>query len=97
VKAAELDRKIEEAEAAVRAGNTVGTTTEADPQSASMASAIGIDQDVIAALSHAFFAISIELGSGVGFWLVFGHGAPSRRRLEVEPARLVSHRSRWRR
>ena len=32
-----------------------------------------------AALSHAVFAISIELGSGVGFWLVFGHGAPGRR------------------
>jgi hypothetical protein len=25
------------------------------------------------------FAIAIELGSGVGFWLVFGHGAPQRK------------------
>ncbi len=49
---------------------------EADPQSASMAKAIGADQNLIAALSHAVFAIAIELGSGVGFWLVFGHGAP---------------------
>jgi hypothetical protein len=46
----------------------------ADPQSASMAKVIGADQNLIAALSHAVFAISIELGSGVGFWLVFGHG-----------------------
>jgi len=74
VKAAELDRKIEDAEAAVRATNTVDTKKEADPQSASMAKAIGADQDLLAAISHAFFAISIELGSGVGFWLVFGHG-----------------------
>ena len=37
-------------------------------------------------MSHAVFAISIELGSGVGFWLIFGHGAPSRRREEIELA-----------
>ena len=43
VKAAELDRKIEDAEAAVRASNTVDTKKEADPQSASMAKAIGAD------------------------------------------------------
>ena len=40
-----------------------------------MAKAIGADQDLIAALSHVLFAVAIELGSGVGFWLVFGHGA----------------------
>ena len=57
---------------------------EADPQSASMAKAIDGNQHRIAALSHAIFAIAIELGSGVGFWLVFGHGAPSTRRSEVE-------------
>ena len=48
---------------------------ETDPQSASMAKAIGADQNVI------------ELGSGVGFWLVFGHGAPSVRR---ENARVAA-------
>jgi len=67
-KAAELDRKIEEVERAIHEGNTT-----ANPQSASMARAIGADQDdLIAAISHVFFAISIELRSGVGFWLVFG-------------------------
>jgi hypothetical protein len=57
-----------------------------------MALAIGADQNLIAALSHAVFAISIELGSGVGFWLVFGRGALNRRRLETEspvPAGLI--------
>src|SRR5262245_18238527 len=73
-KAAELDRKIEEIERDIRRGNTTENRKEADPQSASMAKVIGTDQDLIAALSHAIFAISIELGSGVGFWLVFGHG-----------------------
>jgi hypothetical protein len=79
VKAADLDRKIEEVERAIREGNTAENKQEADPQSASMAKAIGADQNLIAALSHAVFAVSIELGSGVGFWLVFGHGAPGRR------------------
>jgi hypothetical protein len=57
---------------------------EADPQSASMANAIGTDQNIIAALSQAFFAIAIEFGSGVGFWLVFGHAGPPGRRVEME-------------
>ena len=35
-------------------------------------------------LSQAFFAIAIEFGSGVGFWLVFGHAGP-RGRAEVNP------------
>ncbi len=43
-----------------------------------MAKAIGADQDLIAALSHVLFAVAIELGSGVGFWLVFGHGGARR-------------------
>jgi hypothetical protein len=60
-----------------------------DPQFASMAKAIDADQNLIAAISHAFFAFSIELGSGVGFWLIFGHGSPNRRREEIELAGLV--------
>ena len=86
VKAADLDGKIAAAEHALSQVDIKAATMEADPQSASMAEAIGADQNLIAALSHAVFAISIELGSGVGFWLVFGHGAPGRRRLECEPA-----------
>ena len=51
-----------------------------------MAKAIGADQDLIAALSHVLFAVAIELGSGVGFWLVFGHGGPGARRDEAQAA-----------
>ena len=86
IKAAELDGRIAAAEHALSQVDVKTATMQADPQSASMAKVIGADQNFIAALSHAVFAISIELGSGVGFWLVFGHGATSRRRLESEPA-----------
>ena len=79
VKAAAIHAKIQEAEVAINAVDVKAAVKEADPQSASMAKALGADQNLIAALSHAVFAIAIELGSGVGFWLVFGHGAPARR------------------
>jgi hypothetical protein len=85
IKAADLDAKIAAAEAALAAVDVREMVKEADPQSASMAKAIGVDQNLIAALSHAVFAIAIELGSGVGFWLVFGHGPPPPRREEPEP------------
>ena len=95
VKAADLDGKIAAAEHALSQVDVKTATMQADPQSASMAKVIGADQNLIAALSHAVFAISIELGSGVGFWLIFGHGAPSRRREEIELATSTpgSHRS----
>ena len=84
IKAADLDAKISEAEAALNAKDVKEALREADPQSASMAKAFNADQNLIAALSHAFFAIAIEFGSGVGFWLVFGHGVPSTRREEAQ-------------
>ena len=89
VKAAALDAKIAAAEAALAAVDVRAAVKEADPQSASMAKAIGADQNLIAALSHAVFAVAIELGSGVGFWLVFGHGAPTRRE-DLEAPRAVN-------
>jgi hypothetical protein len=72
--AVELDGRIAAAQHALSQVDVKTVTMQADPQSASMAKVIGADQNLIAALSHAIFAISIELGSGVGFWLVFGHG-----------------------
>jgi hypothetical protein len=77
IKAAALDAKIAAAEAALAAVDARAAVKEADPQSASMAKAIGADQNLIAALSHVVFAIAIELGSGVGFWLVFGSATTS--------------------
>jgi len=49
VNAAELDGRITEAEEVVRKANTINATKEADLQSASMAKAIGADQNLIAA------------------------------------------------
>lgn len=90
--AADLDQRIAVAEAALARVDGALVAKEADPQSASMAKAIGADKDLIAAISHAIFAVAIELGSGVGLWLVFGHGVPAgRREEEVEdlPAATV--------
>jgi hypothetical protein len=84
VKAANLDARIAAAEVALNAVDKKEAVKEADPQSASMAMAIGADRNLIAALSQAFFAIAIEFGSGVGFWLVFGHAAPGRH-VDVDP------------
>jgi hypothetical protein len=84
IKAAALDARLAVAEAALNDVDKKEAVKDADPQSASMAKAIGADQSLIAALSMAFFAIAIEFGSGVGFWLVFGHGGP-RPRAEVHP------------
>jgi hypothetical protein len=77
VKATDLDGKIAAAEDALNKIDVTAATMEADPQSASMAKAIDADQNLIAAISHAFFALSIELGSGVGFWLIFGMVRPA--------------------
>ena len=88
VKAAELDTLIAAAEAALNTVDKKEAVKEADPQSASMAKAIGADQNIVAALSQAFFAIAIEFGSGVGFWLVFGHAAPARRQ-DLPSTKLV--------
>jgi hypothetical protein len=90
IKANDLDAKIAAAEAALAAVDVREVVKEADPQSASMAKAIGADQNLIAALSHVVFAIAIELGSGVGFWLVFGHGAPAQREDLVAPAAALT-------
>jgi hypothetical protein len=86
IKAANLDAQIAAAEAALNTVDKKAAVKEADPQSASMARAIGADQKIIAALSQAFFAVAIEFGSGVGFWLVFGHGVPDRWREEQAPS-----------
>jgi hypothetical protein len=90
--AEKLDAAIEAAESELAKVDVKTATMEADPQSASMAKASGKDQNQIAAISLAVFAIAIELGSGVGFWLVFGHGASSssKQREEAAPTTLPS-------
>lgn len=72
--AAALDARIDAAEKALAAVDVKTAIRQVDPQTENMARAIGWSQDTIALLSHAIFAISVEIGSGLGFWLVFGHG-----------------------
>jgi hypothetical protein len=91
VKAAALDAKIEAAQRDADDPDRRKTANkEADPQSASMAKVLGVDQAVIAAVSLTIFAIAIELGSGVGSWLVFGHGPlPEREALVAQPPAVL--------
>ena len=54
-----------------------------------MAKAIGADQDLVASVLHVILAISIEIGSGLGVWLAFGHS-----RLRVSQSRRRRRRNR---
>jgi hypothetical protein len=73
-KANELDAKIAIAEAALNAVDL--KTVSKDPPA----------QNLIATISHAVFAVTIELRSGFGFWLVFGHGRQPREEPKAERA-----------
>jgi hypothetical protein len=84
--AALLDGKLAEADAALRAVDVKTASKEADPQSASMAKAFGVDQNTIASISHTVLAVAIEIGSGFGAWLVFGHGGARRKDDELAAA-----------
>jgi len=82
--ATSLDARIVSAEAVLDTVDKKDAVKENDPQSADMAKVIGADRNLIAVLSQAIFAIAIEFGSGVGFWLVFGRTGPGWR-VDVDP------------
>jgi hypothetical protein len=88
IKAADLDAKIADAEDALNKVDKKEAATETDPQSATMAKGTGADQSLVAFISLALFAVAIEFGSGVGFWLVFGHAGP-RQRMEPSTELLI--------
>ena len=73
VKAADLDARITAAESALTEVDVKAAAMLVDPQAASMAKAIGADQEPVALVLHVILAISIEIGSGLGVWLAFGH------------------------
>jgi hypothetical protein len=71
-KADNLDQQIADEEA-VKIDVKIAAK-DVDPQAESLAKATGIDEAKIALISHIIFAVGIEIGSGLGLWLVFGHG-----------------------
>jgi hypothetical protein len=81
--ARQLERKIEAAYAALEEVDIKAATRDADPQAGDIAHLTGIGRDTVTALLHLVLAISIEIGSGLGVWLAFGHGR------KPEPAELA--------
>lgn len=73
-RAALLEKQVAEAERLLAAVDVKTGALEADPQAASMAKATGIPEERIAIFSHLFFALALELGSGLLLWLMYGHG-----------------------
>ena len=86
-KAAELDTKIEAAEGALAKADTKTANTEVAAQNQNMSKASGIGEDLAALIGHTLFAISVEVGSGLGLWLLFGHGPKAE--TEPPPVELV--------
>jgi hypothetical protein len=70
----ELEADIKSAEVALNAANKPEANKQADPQTENMAKVLNVSADSVALVSHAVLAVAIEIGSGLGFWLVFGHG-----------------------
>ena len=77
--ASDLDKKIAEARERLEQVDLRTASTETDAQSAAFAKITGTDKSLAAAAGHVLFALGIEFGSGLGFWLVFGHGGSSQR------------------
>jgi hypothetical protein len=72
--ASQLDDKIAAAKAALDAVDLQAVNKEADPQASDIAQLTGYAKESVAAFLHLVLAISIEIGSGLGVWIAFGHG-----------------------
>ena len=71
----DLDAQISVAEAALAKVDVRALAKEVDPQSVTIAQAFGISAARAAFIGQAIFAVGIEIGSGLGLWTIFGHGA----------------------
>lgn len=70
-----LDDRIADAEKAVAGVDVKAAVKDADPQSKSMAKLAHVGVEFIQLVSGMWWAICIEIGSGIGLWLVF-HSVP---------------------
>lgn len=68
-----LDSKVAAARARLDAVDVTAATVEADPQAAAISRLTGQGEEIVRTALHALIAIILELGSGLGFYLVFGH------------------------
>jgi RNA-binding protein YhbY len=68
----EIDRQIAAAEA-IKV-DVLTAAKDTDPQATSISKAFGISIESAALIGHVIFAVGVEIGSGLGLWLVFGHG-----------------------
>ena len=80
--AVELDGKIEDARIALGKVDAGVVDKNADPQSAAIAKATGKSEDWVRTALHALIAAVLELGSGLGLYVVFGHHGRSREALQ---------------
>ena len=69
-----LDAKIALAESNLAHVDVRTLSKDADPQAKMLSEVFGISEMVGTLLGHAVFAIGIEVGSGLGLWLIVGHG-----------------------
>jgi len=72
------DERIAKARAALKKVDVKTALKEADPQSQSLHALTGIPLEIIQLISGMWWALCIEFGSGVGFWLAF-HTSATRR------------------
>ena len=71
--AVELDARIEAARSALGRADAGKANTDADPQSVAIARLTGRSQDWVRTALHVLVAALLELGSGLGLYIVFGH------------------------
>jgi len=76
-KAAEFDRKIEAAQAALAKVDLKEASREADPQAAALTRwvrrFVAAEQDLVSDAVHSLFALMMEFASGFGLLVVLGH------------------------
>mgnify|MGYP003375273512 CR=1 FL=1 len=87
VKATGLDAQITTARAKYEAIDVTAATKEADPQAAALSRLTTYNKETIRTALHGLIAVLLELGSGLGFYLVFGHHGKREQAAKTEPPR----------
>ena len=86
--AARIDSAIEAARAKLGSIDTRVAKSEADPQAAAISRLTGGNEELVRTGLHAMIAILVELGSGLGLYLVFGHRVHAAERRQSMPVQV---------